>query len=74
VFVTHDLGSIAGIADRIVVLYRGKIVEAGTPEQVLRNPTHPYTQLLVRSAPSILRAGADRETRQRLQHELAQFD
>src|SRR5262249_39702139 len=48
-FATHDL-SVAGIlADRIAVMNRGEIVEIGTPDQLLHNPTHPYTQLLVSS-------------------------
>jgi ABC-type glutathione transport system ATPase component len=70
-FISHDLGSVAGISDRIVVLYRGKIVESGPAAHVLGNPSHPYTQLLVRSAPSLLRAGADREDRRRLHAALA---
>ncbi|WP_144631044.1 ABC transporter ATP-binding protein [Bordetella genomosp. 13] len=73
-FISHDLGSVAGISDRIVVLYRGRIVESGTPAQVLNDPQHPYTRLLVRSAPSIVRAGADRDTRRQLHDALARLD
>lgn len=51
VFVSHDLGSVAGITDRIVVLYRGRIVEEGPTMEVLKNPQHGYTKLLVESAP-----------------------
>ncbi|NPT39139.1 ABC transporter ATP-binding protein [Paraburkholderia xenovorans] len=70
-FISHDLGSVAGISDRIVVLYRGRIVETGPPDQVLGRPAHPYTRLLVASAPSILRAGADRASRADLLDALA---
>lgn len=73
-FISHDLSSVAGIADRVLVLYRGRIVESGPPQQVLQHPVHPYTQLLVRSAPSIVRAGADRATRLALHAALAQLD
>lgn len=53
VMISHDLGSLAGIADRIVVLYRGRVVEEGPAAQVLLEPSHPYTRLLVASVPSI---------------------
>ncbi|WP_297833787.1 ABC transporter ATP-binding protein [Pseudomonas sp.] len=71
VFVSHDLGSVAGIADRIVVLYRGHIVESGPTMQVLRYPQHPYTQLLVGSAPSLTGGAADRKRRNELREALA---
>jgi oligopeptide/dipeptide ABC transporter ATP-binding protein len=53
VIISHDLSSLAGIADRIVVLYRGRIVEDGPVGQVFADPRHPYTALLMASAPSI---------------------
>ncbi|WP_331769464.1 ABC transporter ATP-binding protein (plasmid) [Embleya sp. NBC_00888] len=53
VVISHDLGSLAGIADRIAVLYRGRVVEQGPSEQVLSDPLHPYTALLTASAPSV---------------------
>jgi oligopeptide/dipeptide ABC transporter ATP-binding protein len=53
VVISHDLSSLAGIADRIVVLYRGRIVEDGPVDQVFANPQHPYTALLMASAPSV---------------------
>ena len=62
----HDLGSLAGLADRLVVLYRGRIVEDGPTEQVFTQPEHPYTRLLLDSAPTIDVAGADRERRAQL--------
>ena len=43
-FVTHDLGVVAEIADRIVVMYRGKIVEEGTVSEIFNNPKHPYVK------------------------------
>jgi peptide/nickel transport system ATP-binding protein len=49
IFVTHDLGVASEIADRIAVMYAGRIVEEGSAEQVLRSPLHPYTQGLLAS-------------------------
>ncbi|MEV0388175.1 ABC transporter ATP-binding protein [Nonomuraea sp. NPDC050643] len=51
--ITHDLGSLGGVADRVVVLYHGRVVESGTTEQIFLAPRHPYTRLLVTSVPSI---------------------
>jgi peptide/nickel transport system ATP-binding protein len=53
VFVSHDLGSVAGLADRVAVLYQGRIVEQGPVDDVLRRPTHAYTAQLVASAPRL---------------------
>src|SRR5580700_2902119 len=53
VIISHDLSSLAGIADRVVVLYRGRIVEDGPVDRVFTTPRHPYTALLMASAPSI---------------------
>jgi ABC-type dipeptide/oligopeptide/nickel transport system ATPase subunit len=55
VVISHDLGSLAAIADRIVVLYRGEVVEDGPTDEVFGAPTHPYTVKLVDSAPSLTR-------------------
>ena len=55
VVISHDLSSLAGIADRIAVLYRGRLVEQGPTAQVLTEPLHPYTALLTASAPSVRR-------------------
>jgi oligopeptide/dipeptide ABC transporter ATP-binding protein len=51
--ISHDLSSLAGIADRVAVLYRGRIVEDGPIGQVFARPRHPYTALLMASAPSV---------------------
>ena len=50
-YITHDIASARYLADRIVVMYAGRIAESGPAEDVLRNPRHPYTQLLVSAVP-----------------------
>jgi peptide/nickel transport system ATP-binding protein len=50
-YITHDLASARYVSDRIVVMYAGRIVEAGPTEEVLADPRHPYTQLLLSAAP-----------------------
>jgi peptide/nickel transport system ATP-binding protein len=52
-FITHDLGVISEIADRVVVMYAGKIVEAASTEALFRDPKHPYTVGLLESIPRI---------------------
>ena len=69
-FISHDLGSVAGIADRIIVLYRGSIVEVGAAQAVVQRPRHPYTRLLVSSAPTLLNGSISREHREQLRAEL----
>jgi oligopeptide/dipeptide ABC transporter ATP-binding protein len=54
-FITHDLGVVSQIADRVLVMYAGRIVEEGTAEDVLRHPRHPYTEGLLRAAPRLER-------------------
>ncbi|MEU3984412.1 ABC transporter ATP-binding protein [Streptomyces sp. NPDC026672] len=67
VLISHDLGSVAGTADRIAVLHRGELVETGTAADVVRRPRHPYTRLLVGSAPTLRAApAADRAEREAL--------
>ena len=52
-FITHDFGVVAEIADRVVVMQQGKVVEQGLAEQVLTRPEHPYTRMLMSSVPSL---------------------
>ncbi len=52
IWVTHDLAVVAGLADRVAVMYAGRIVEMGTTDQVVNRPQHPYTAGLIGSAPS----------------------
>ena len=52
-FITHDLGVIAQTADRVAVMYLGRLVETGTVRQVIRDPRHPYTQGLLNALPKI---------------------
>lgn len=58
VFITHDLGVVANIADRVAVMYGGQIIELGTVEDVFYDPRHPYTWALLSSLPQL----ADRNT------------
>ena len=53
IFITHDLGVVANMADRIAVMYAGKIVEYGTSEEVFYSPAHPYTWALLASIPDL---------------------
>ena len=57
IFITHNMGVVAEIADDVAVMYMGRIVEHGTAEQVFNNPQHPYTKALMRSVPVL---GMDR--------------
>ena len=52
IWVTHDLAVVAGLANRVAVMYAGRIVEMGTTEEVVNRPFHPYTSGLIGSAPS----------------------
>jgi oligopeptide/dipeptide ABC transporter ATP-binding protein len=51
--ITHNLGIVSQIADRIAVMYAGQIVESGTASEILRGPRHPYTQALMQSVPAL---------------------
>ena len=55
IFITHDLSVVAEVADRIIVMYAGQIVETGTVQTVFNNPLHPYTRSLLHSIPSAVR-------------------
>ena len=54
VFITHDLGVVANVADRVAVLYAGQIIEIGTVEEVFYEPQHPYTWVLLSSLPQLM--------------------
>jgi peptide/nickel transport system ATP-binding protein len=53
IFITHDLGVIAQLADDVVVMYLGKVMESGPVDEIFHNPQHPYTRALLRSIPTI---------------------
>ena len=59
-FITHDMGSIATMADRVIVMYAGRCVESGTAEDILLDPRHPYTQGLIACIPHLCRDGGKR--------------
>ena len=59
IFITHDLGVIAQTADRVAVMYLGKIVETGTVRQIIRAPKHPYTKGLLNALPDLDDLGAE---------------
>ncbi|WP_378946683.1 ABC transporter ATP-binding protein [Mesorhizobium sp. ANAO-SY3R2] len=52
--ITHDFGVVADVADRVLVMRRGEVVETGTVDEVLRAPKHPYTQMLVAAVPDMV--------------------
>lgn len=54
VFITHDLGVVANVADRVAVLYAGQIIEIGTVEEIFYDPRHPYTWVLLSSLPQLM--------------------
>ena len=59
VFITHDLGVVANVADRVAVLYGGQIIELGTVEDVFYDPRHPYTWALLSSLPQLAEPDAE---------------
>jgi len=59
IFITHDLGVIAQIADYVVVMYLGRIVESGPVDDIFHNPQHPYTKALLESIPTIHQASKE---------------
>jgi peptide/nickel transport system ATP-binding protein len=60
IFITHDLGVVAEIADEVVVMYLGQVVERGTVDQIFHEPKHPYTRALLRSIPRLGQASRER--------------
>lgn len=59
IFITHDLGVVANVADRVAVMYAGKIVEYGTVDEIFYTPKHPYTWALLSSMPDLETASDD---------------
>lgn len=68
--ISHDLGTLEGLADEIVVLYRGAVVESGPTNEVFAEPSHIYTQLLLASTPTLDGERADPERRSQLRSEV----
>lgn len=60
IWITHDLGVIAGIADRVMVMYAGQVVEEGPVDEIFQDPQHPYTQALLKTVPAVRGARADK--------------
>jgi oligopeptide transport system ATP-binding protein len=61
IWITHDLGVVAGLAERVIVMYAGFIVEEGSVDDIYKNPRHPYTLALLKSLPRV-----DRSSREKL--------
>jgi peptide/nickel transport system ATP-binding protein len=53
VLITHDMGAVAEMADRVIVMYAGRVIEQGTTDQVIGNPQHPYTRGLIACLPEL---------------------
>jgi len=60
IWITHDLGVIAGIADRVMVMYAGQVVEEGPVKEIFSDPRHPYTQALLKTVPAVRGPRAER--------------
>jgi peptide/nickel transport system ATP-binding protein len=61
IFISHDIGVSYFISDRVFIMYRGKIIEEGTPQEVIDNPKHEYTKTLIESVPTVYRRWEDFE-------------
>jgi oligopeptide transport system ATP-binding protein len=59
IFITHDLGVVSGLCDRVQVMYAGRIVESTDTRTLFNNPRHPYTRALQRSIPALQNKGAE---------------
>ena len=59
IFITHDLGVVSGLCDRVLVMYAGRVVESAHTRTLFRTPRHPYTRALQRSIPSLQPKGAE---------------
>lgn len=62
IFITHDLGVVANVADRVAVMYAGQIVETGTVDEIFYDPRHPYTWGLLASMPTLESSGEEQLT------------
>ena len=60
--ITHDLGVVANMADEVVVMYRGRVMEAGSREDIFRSAQHPYLKALMRAVPRFDMAPGERLT------------
>ncbi len=60
-FISHDLGVVRYIADRVAIMYLGRICEIGYVEEVYTNPKHPYTEYLLQSVPKMRVPNGDKE-------------
>jgi oligopeptide transport system ATP-binding protein len=60
ILITHDLGVVSGMCDRICVMYAGRMVERGSTDVIFSDPKHPYTRGLIRSVPRLDRATGER--------------
>lgn len=69
--ITHDLATLGGLADRVVVLYRGRVVETGSTAELFTAPQHPYTRLLLASIPTIDGRQVSAAERRRLRDDVA---
>lgn len=69
VFITHDMGLVWSISDRVAVMYLGKIVEIGPTEKIFKSPGHPYTKMLLYSSPIVASTEAHRDPRFRARGE-----
>ena len=59
IYITHDLGVVANVADRVVVMYSGQIIEYGEVEEIFYEPAHPYTWALLSSLPQLGTKGSE---------------
>ncbi len=59
IFITHDLGVVASVADRVAVIYSGEIIEKGTSDEIFHAPVHPYTKALLSSLPQVGEKGKE---------------
>lgn len=59
IWISHDLGVVAGFCDRVLVMYAGRIVESAPTEQIFKNPLHPYNRALQKSIPALQAKGAE---------------